>query len=319
MNKKIHYIILSLSLFFSAQISVLSQATKETTDQKNDLVRIESDNGEFSIELPNNGAYFYDKDGFYLNNVMGNVYNFKEMQMLNASLDKTYMSVEVYRMPNPKNYLDVISERKNLAYSKVKSDLKDFLVYKAEFDRSYERIKKSTENVNFEIRYIASKTHFYIATVWNKGKSTPVSERFLSSIRLGSAKASNEKIIKISAMKPVTIEQIGGQLSKKEIEALPDNPKIENGAPGELFVLQVPQSGFNFAAANSGAKGIVRLYVTYSKEGRIDKISLVSGLPGGLNRLAFFSILRTKFLPAEKDGKPVTIERVINYDYTSQQ
>ncbi|HVE57185.1 MAG TPA: hypothetical protein VNB22_10180, partial [Pyrinomonadaceae bacterium] len=280
MNKKIYYFVLSLSIFFSAQISVFSQEAKNTSGQKNDWVRIESDNGEFSIELPNNGAYFYDKDGFYLNNVMGNVYNFKEMQMLNASLDKTYMSVEIYRMPNPKDYLNVISERRNMAFSKIKPDLKDFLVRKAEFDRSYEQIRKRIENVNFEIRYIASKTHLYIVTVWNRGKSTPVSERLLASIRLGAENASNEKSIKISAMKPVTIEQIGGQLSKKEIESLPDNPKIENGTPGGIFVLQVPQSGFNFADVNSRAKGVIRLYVTYSREGRIDKISLVSGLPG---------------------------------------
>ena len=50
------------------------------------------------------------------------------MQMLNASLDKTYMSVKIYRMPNPKGYLDEIAGRNGLAFSKIKPDLKDFTV-----------------------------------------------------------------------------------------------------------------------------------------------------------------------------------------------
>ena len=305
----------TLFLIFTLIFSFTTQAQNAA-----DWVRVQSDNGEFSIETPANPVYFYDKDGFYFNNSFSGAYNFREMQMLNATLDKTYMSVEIYRMTNPKGYLDEIDGRNGLAFSKIKPDLKDFTVRKGVFDRSYERVKKLTENINFEVRYIASKTHFYVVTVWNKGKSNAVSERIFSSINLGAAQNNSEtsSIVKISKLKPVTIEQIGGQLSKKEIESLPENPKYENGKPGELFVLHVPQSGWNFTNVNSRAKGVVRLKVTYSKEGRIAKILLVSGLPGGLNRLAFFSILRTKFLPPEKDGEPVTIERVITYDYTDQ-
>ncbi len=313
MKKNIHHIILSLILLLIAQISAFSQNTAK-------WVRIQSDNNEFSIEVPNNeaSAYFYDKEGFYLNDSPMGPYNFKDVQMLHAALDKTYMSVEIFRMQNPKGYLDELTLRKNLAYSKIKTDRKDFNVQKAEFDRSYERVRKLTENINFEIRYISSKTHFYIVTVWNKGKSNPVSERFLSSIRLGAPQsaAPDEKILKISALKPITIDQIGGQLSKAEADSLPDSPKLEIGAAGELFILHVPPAGTNFANPNMRAKGVIRLKATYSKEGRVSKILLVSGLSGGLNRLAFFAVLRTIFLPAEENGEPKTIEIVFTYDYT---
>ena len=315
MTKTIYHIILSLSLFLLTQVSVFSQ----TTD--GGWIRIESDNGEFSIEMPNNeaSAYFYDKDGFYYNNYPTGPFNFKEMQMLHGALDKTYMSVEIYRMSNPKVYLDEIAMRKNLAFSKIKTDQKDFEMYRAEFNRSFEKVRKMTENINFETRYIASRTHFYAVTVWNRGKANPISERFLASIRLGAAgsASSNGKSMKISALKPLTLDQIGGELSKQEAAALPDAPKFENGTPGLPFVLYVPPSGYNFASPNMRAKGVIRLKTTYSKDGRISKILLVSGLPGGLNRLAFFSILRTKFLPAEENGEPKNLERVVNYDFTS--
>jgi hypothetical protein len=240
------------------------------------------------------------------------------MQVLNASLDKTYVAVEIYRMQDPKSYVDEISGWKGWKFTKIKTDEKDFSVRQAEWDRSYERIGKILENVNYEVRYITSKAHLYIVTVWNKGKDTSAAERLFASIKLGSENAAVGKAIKMSEMRPVTIEQMGRRLSKKEIEALPENPKIENGTPGALFILYAPWSGFNFAETNSRPKGVVRLRVTYSKEGRIDKIDFISGLPGGLNRLAFFSILRTKFLPAEKDGEPVTTEGTVNYDYTRQ-
>jgi hypothetical protein len=313
MNKKFDRIILSLVLLLIAQISVFSQDTGK-------WIRIQSDNEEFSIEIPDNeaSAYFYDKEGFYLNDSPMGPYNFKDMQMLHAALDKTYMSVEMFRMQNPKGYLDELVLRKSFAYSKIQTDRKDFNVRKAEFDRSYEKIRKLTENLNFEIRYISSKTHFYIVTVWNRGKSNPVSERFLSSIRLGAPQSGSpgEKGLKVSALKPITIDQIGGQLSKAEADSLTDSPKLEIDAPGELYILYVPPAGTNFANPNMRAKGVIRLKATYSKEGRVSKILLVSGLPGGLNRLAFFSVLRTKFLPAEADGEPKTIERVFTYDYT---
>lgn len=313
MNKKLKHIILSLVLVVTAQISAFSQQAAK-------WVRIQSDNGEFSIEVPDNeaSAYFYDKEGFYLNDSPMGPYNFKEVQMLHGALDKTYMSVEIFRMQNPKGYLDELELRKYFAFSKIKTDRKDFEIRQAGFDQSYERIRKLTENINFEIRYIASKTHFYIVTVWNRGKSNPISGRFLSSIRLGVPQPASpgEKTLKISALKPITLDQIGGQVSKAEADSLPDSPKIEIDAPGELFILYVPPSGTNFANPNMRAKGVIRLKATYSKDGRVTKILLVSGLPGGLNRLAFFSILRTKFLPAEENGEPKTTERVFTYDYT---
>jgi len=74
---------------------------------------VQSDNGEFSIEMPADPVYFYDPDGFYFNGGgPTGPYNFKEMQMLNASLEKTYMSVEIYSMLNPKTYLNEFTERK---------------------------------------------------------------------------------------------------------------------------------------------------------------------------------------------------------------
>ncbi|HEY8563820.1 MAG TPA: hypothetical protein VIL74_25800 [Pyrinomonadaceae bacterium] len=315
MSKKISRLILGVAALFAMQISVFSQ------NAGGNWVRLESDNGEFSIELPNNeaSAYFYDKDGFYYNNNSPTgPFNFKEIQMLYGALDKTYMRVEIYRMPNPEVYLNEISRRRNFVFSKIKTDRKEFDIYKAEFDRSYEKIRELTENINFEIRYISSDTHFYTITVWNRGKSNPISERFLSSMRLGapSSGSAGEKVTKISALKPVTIEQIGGQLSKQEADSVTDSPKIKSGTPGELFVLHVPPAGANFASPNMRAKGVIRFKTTYSKDGRVSRILLVSGLPGGLNRLAFFSVLRTKFLPAEENGEPKTIERVIVYDYT---
>ena len=113
MCEKIKYLISSMTALLIFQICVFSQ------DANGNWVRLESDDGEFSIELPNNeaSAYFYDKEGFYYNNFPTGPFNFKEMQMLHGALDKTYMSVEIYRMSNPKVYLDEIAMRKNLAFS----------------------------------------------------------------------------------------------------------------------------------------------------------------------------------------------------------
>ncbi|MBS1794675.1 MAG: energy transducer TonB [Acidobacteria bacterium] len=315
MNKKLFFFLASLGLALVIQASVFSQDQTKTAPPASEWVRVESDDGEFSVEMPGEPVYFADRDGFFFTHPISGVSELKEMQMLTAAVDGTYMSVEIYRTANPKGFIDAFLPYTGLDISKIKTDVKDFTIRRGEFDRSYEKVRKLTENVNFEVRFIASKTHYYVVTVWNRGPASAAAGRFLDSLRLG-VRPAGERPVKISTFNPLRIDEIGGELTKKEAAALPDPPKYENGAPGTPFVLFVPQPGITFTAREARTKGVMRFKVTYSKEGRVSKILLVAGLPGGLNRLAFFSILRTKFLPAEENGRAVDFERVITYDYT---
>ncbi len=69
--------------------------------------RIQSDNGEFSIEIPPNYNYFFDKDGFW-GSYKYDDFRLKEMNLLNSLYKDTLLSFEVYE--TEKNALNMFLE-----------------------------------------------------------------------------------------------------------------------------------------------------------------------------------------------------------------
>lgn len=161
--------------------------------QNADWVRVQSNNGEFSIEMPKNLTYFYDKDGFSLSQGGNRDHQYSEMQMLNGSSGKTVMIVEIYRVASPKNQLSLMLEQLNVNSSK-------FDVPKGFNGKQYE-IKKVRDyntgkdiEVSFTSRFITSKNYLYVISVGNRGQKTKEFERFLSSNRFGGNQTEGVKI-----------------------------------------------------------------------------------------------------------------------------
>lgn len=62
-------------------------------------------------------------------------------------------------------------------------------------------------------------------------------------------------------------------------------------------------------------QGTVALRVQFLATGEIGEIKIVNGLPFGANENAIDAAKRIKFEPAIKDGKPVTVFRVVQFSY----
>ncbi len=71
------------SVFFVLVFAVISFG------QNDDWIRIESNDGEFSIEVPSNYGYFYDKEGISSDTA--------EMSILNAYSEHTLISFESFK------------------------------------------------------------------------------------------------------------------------------------------------------------------------------------------------------------------------------
>lgn len=63
-------------------------------------------------------------------------------------------------------------------------------------------------------------------------------------------------------------------------------------------------------------QGTVTLRIQFLGMGKIGKISVVSGLPFGLNESSIEAAQRIKFEPAKKAGKPVTAFKLVQYNFT---
>ena len=304
-------IVIKISLFLLSAISIFAQSTQDA-----EWVRVQSDNGEFSIEIPSNYTYFYDKEGFdYSDSTQFRV--FSEMQMLNASIGKTVMSVEVYKVPSPKNYLSRLLEGQKFNNS-TRRDYKQ-----GEFGiKEFEQNKFKTDNGDLIIshiaRFITSKTHLYIVTLANHGtKSTPF-DKFLSSIQLGD-QVNSSNSVKFSSKNPFKISDIFTDGTKNPIPRPTPKPNTSSKSQNTVkdltpfIILTKPFATYTEQARKNGISGTIRMRITFEKTGAISNIEFLEGLPDGLNRNGFFAALRIKFIPDEKDGELQTIKKQVEY------
>jgi TonB family protein len=314
MRFKIRHL-LGLCLFVLAHASVFSQVPND--NPKNEWVRLDSDNGEFSVEMPANPTYFYDRDGFYYPLSYGSDIQYGEVRLLNAADDKTVMSVEIYRLNAPKKGLDILLEKQRTKAEKLENLPDGFTGKESEISVVKGFGDRKDAAVSCVSRFIASKTHLYIVTVANRGARTPAFDRFLSSIRVGGNQTGNTKI---STLKALALDDVGTDATKTPKPSVP-SPKpgaLEKKEPNPtpLLILNKPFASYTDAARRSLTSGKIVLRVTFEKDGRISKIAVLSGLPNGLNRSAFFAALRIKFIPEEKDGVPTTVSKPVEYTFS---
>lgn len=307
MKKKIKIYKISLFVFCVLAFSL------SVRSQNADWIRVQSDNGEFSIEMPKNLTCFYDKSGFSLSNGGGRDHQYSEMQMLNGSSGKTVMTVEIYKVASPKNQLNLILEQLDVKSSKFEMP-KGFIGKQYEIRKMQDYINDKDVEVNFTSRFVASKNYLYIISVGSRGQATKDFGRFLSSARFG---GSQNDAAKISTFTAVTVENIGEDFTN-QAAITPDltvsaKPKENNPTP--LLIVRKPRAGYTPAARNALTLGNIRLRIKFEKNGGISKVSIIKGLPNGLTRNAFFSALRIKFIPQEKDGELESITKLVEYSF----
>ena len=224
-----------ITFIFIFLIAIFSQTPTD------DWARVQSDNGEFSIEMPKNPTYFYDKDGFAMSENGNRDYQYSEMQMLNGSSGKSVMIVEIYKVASPKAQLNLMLDQMEGKSSKFNVP-KDFIG--KQLERKMERDNHNNKDVeiSFASVFVASKNYLYVISVGNRGQKTKDFERFLSSIRFG---GSQNNAAKISTFTAVTVENIGED-STNEPAIIPDltvpaKPKVDNPTPFLLLILRKRQ------------------------------------------------------------------------------
>lgn len=307
MKNKFFLTLIGIFLF-----STLINAQNQTTD----WVRVQSDNGEFSIEVPAEYAFFADKDGFSVAS-SSDTHFLREMNMLNAFHEKTLLSFESYKAS--KTGLDIIRERDS-EREKESSEIK----------REGYRVKQiisRNENTYTVRQYFNSKNHIYILTAASRDGETPTLKRFLESMVLKPSGAktnqapaieSKLKTIAFSGLKatPIEIDANPQPLKKPDDSSnvLPA-PMIKNDNTLPIVMLYKPRASYTEAARMKQEREVIRLRLDFSQAGYVSKIAFLNSLGEGLLRQAVFAALRIKFLPPEKDGKPLSVTKMVEYGF----
>lgn len=306
MNKNYIYTFLTLIFISLLQINGFSQTPANKNDKKTsaEWVRVQSENGEFSIEVPNNSTYFFDKDGFFESFDRTN-YHLRNMHLLNSYTDKNLLSFEAYE--GDKNALEGYIEK-----DKFKG------VY-SEINKNGVNIKQiiSKDEDSYLVRqYFNSKKFIYILTAASKTQETPIIKRFLESLVF---KPDSKDLIdkNIFTFSKLRISPIEFSDSGKDESAAnkPDNKKDDKNIE-KTNILTKPSASYIDIARMKSIKGDVKLKLEFSANGNISKVNVLKSLPDGLLRQCIFAALRIKFFPQIEDGKAVNVSKTIIYNFS---
>ena len=81
-------------------------------------------------------------------------------------------------------------------------------------------------------------------------------------------------------------------------------------------LLSRPEPTYPRRARRNNVQGTVRLRVVLAASGKVEKITVIKGLPDGLTEEAIRAARQIKFLPAERDGRKVSQSAIIEYNFT---
>lgn len=301
-------------LAFAAILFLQQTIVSAQAKPSENWIRVQSDNGEFSVEVPAKYKFVADKDGFQVSNGETN-YSLENMRMLNAYAEKTLISFESYKAK--KAALDVIrdDDDDNGKTSEIK--LADGLRIK--------QILTKTDKFYVVRQYFHSEDYIYILTAASRSGETATSKRFLDSLvykSLSADKTGNNLIsgaIPFSSLNTSRIEIDENPEPIKKPDAsvkspLPKKAPDVNALPVTIIISQRPS--YTDAARMKGVTGTIKMRATFSADGHIPKIGFLTKLQDGLLRQAFFAAVRMKFLPAEKDEKQVTVTKMVEYGFS---
>ncbi len=88
-----------------------------------------------------------------------------------------------------------------------------------------------------------------------------------------------------------------------------------NQSDRDVVITETPQPDYTNAARDNSVEGTITARVTFKADGTIGKIFLVTLLPHGLNQKAIEAAKKIKFLPAVKNGIPITVVKQIEYNF----
>jgi TonB family protein len=92
---------------------------------------------------------------------------------------------------------------------------------------------------------------------------------------------------------------------------------VEDGV-GVPRALEVPDPEYPEKAQRRGIQGTIVLAVAINNKGEIDKVKIVQQLDPDLDQAAVDAVKRWRFAPAEKDGKAVPFQTLLEVSFQAR-
>lgn len=278
------------------------------TQSADQWMRIQTDDGKFSIEVPAEHKYLFSRDGFIVSRERSD-YLTSNMSMLTAYSNGTLLSVEVYDA-SPAALSAIMSKDKNTEWNggpdeKIGSTKVQVIDRKG--DDAFARSK-----------YFSHDGKIFILLAASRNGINASIERFFDSVDLESKGVTVRPGTELSKLKR-------SDLTTRDVDP-PPAPKADPKAVGtkppppdpslkKFVLIRRFASSYVPKARSESVSGNIKLRVHFAKDGFIPHIDVYEKLGGGLLRQTLYAAARIRYLPEEKDGVPVTISRPVSYSF----
>lgn len=82
-----------------------------------------------------------------------------------------------------------------------------------------------------------------------------------------------------------------------------------------LKVISRPKPSYTDSARRAGVRGTIQVAVLFGANGKVEHVLLLKKLGSGLDESAMRSAFKIGFVPQMKDGKPISIVRIVEYGF----
>lgn len=96
-----------------------------------------------------------------------------------------------------------------------------------------------------------------------------------------------------------------------------DSPDLEvSGPDSNLRIVMKPKAPWTDEARSASIQGTVMLKAEFMANGEVGSISLIKGLPLGLNESAIGALRKIIFVPAVRSGRRVSMRKIVEYTFS---
>ena len=267
---------------FSLILIAAACTISEAQETKSTWSRYTVEGEEFSVLLPTLPAMTTTRGR------RGSDHERRVQRQLETSADGLLYTIEVYQNPEPRQSLEAfILEHTDDVKCDPASE-KNLTV-----DGYFGKECSSPDKIYPAIvQFFATETRLYRFLVRAPGVVGPAAREFFSSIRLGK---------------------------------VADGIKVTDGPGDRIYsgksttekarMLDKPEPSYTEQARANSTTGTVILRVVFTRTGTVENIQVIRGLPDGLTEKAIEAAKQIKFVPATKDGHPVSMWMQLEYTF----
>jgi TonB family protein len=289
------FLFLTLSLFLQCVVIYSQNASKDKFVKWEGL---SGKNGEFMVFMPE--GYLAASSGeMYLGKPPGAARVEKQLKVA-RHLNGVVLVMEYYQ-GNGKDIYKTLKEREKTTFEK-EGEINGFQFahFSAKDEKSYQKT-----------HFYYSKKGLYLLKAISRAENDKILKGFFESVRLinqNNPVAPNAPQDAKSTSLPNVIEKIAIRLD--------DSMAIESKeADRKMIVLSQDYPNFSFDMRRGMGNVRVKLRVLYSSSGKVSDVKVLEISSKLLEREAVEAAKRAVFIPAEKDGKLVSVYQTIEYGF----